>query len=50
MSDVQIFSVIRKVSSWLQLSNLGDAIDRDGYSVSSVDTDRVDLQCHGIQT
>ena len=25
--DVQIFSVSRKVSSWLQLSNLGDAID-----------------------
>ena len=40
----------RSLSSWLQLSNLGDAIDGDGYSVSSVDTDRVDLQCHGIQT
>lgn len=31
------------VSSWLQVSNLSDAIDRYGYSVGSVDTDRVDL-------
>ena len=41
---------MKMVSSWWQLSNLGDAIDRDGYSIGSVDTDCVDLECHGIQT